>query len=35
MFDWIPNAPPIGDTVNVRWRQIASARNLWSQADVQ
>ena len=35
MFDWIPNAPPIGGTVNMGCRQTASAWNLEPQADAQ
>ena len=35
MFDWIPNAPTIGGTVNVGSKQTASARNLLSLVGVQ
>ena len=35
MFDQIPNAPLIEDTVNVGWQQTANAWNLQQQAGVQ
>ena len=34
MFDWIPNASPIGGTVNVGSKQNASAWNLQLLAGV-
>ena len=35
MFDWTPNSPPIGGTVNGRCRWTESPRNLLPQAGVQ
>ena len=35
MFEWIPNASPIGGAVNVGYRQTAITWNLQPQTGVQ
>ena len=34
MFNWIPNAPPIGGSVNMGCRKTATAWNLQQKTDV-